>query len=78
MTRSTIGGGRECNIFVPVLGVDGTKIASPGDLFDQPPFEMSSIRGKLANPVGDHVALSPEGVVLVTSPGTESSYPRPP
>ena len=65
------GGGRECTIFVPVSGVDGTKIAPPGDLFDQTPFEMSSIRGKLANPVGDHVVLSPKGVVLVTSPGTE-------
>ena len=39
---------------------------------------MSSIRGKLANHVGDHVVLSPERVVLVTSPGTASSYPRPP
>ena len=28
--------------------------------------------------VGDHVVLSSEGVVLVSSPGTESSYPRPP
>ena len=39
---------------------------------------MSLIRGKLADHVGDHVILSPEGSVLVTSPGTESSYPRPP
>ena len=39
---------------------------------------MSWIRGKLADHVGDHVVLSPEGAVLVTSPGTESSYPRPP
>ena len=39
---------------------------------------MSRIRGKLADYVGDHVVLSPEGVILVTSPGTESSYPRPP
>ena len=28
-------------------------------------------------PVGDHVVLSPGGVILVTSPETESSYPRP-
>ena len=28
--------------------------------------------------MGDHVVLSPEGVVLVTSPGTVLSYPRPP
>ena len=37
---------------------------------------MSWIRGKLADHVGDHVVLSPEKGVLVTSPGTESSYPR--
>ena len=30
------GGGRGCHIFVPVLGGDGTKIAPPGDLFNQP------------------------------------------
>ena len=28
--------------------------------------------------VGDHVVLSPEGAVLVTSPGTKSSYRHPP
>ena len=67
-----------CNKFVPVLGGDGTKIASTGDIFDQPPGGMISIRGNLADHVGDHVVLSPEGVVLVTSTGTESSYPRPP
>ena len=39
---------------------------------------MRRIRGKLADHVGDHVALSPEGAVLVTSPGTKLSYPRPP
>ena len=33
---------------------------------------MSWIWGKLADHVGDHVVLSPEGVVLMTSPGTES------
>ena len=38
MTSSTIGGGgRGCNIFVPVLGANGTKIAPTGDIFDQPP-----------------------------------------
>ena len=41
-TRSTIGGeGGGCHNFVPVLGGNGTKIAPPGDLFDQPPGEMS-------------------------------------
>ena len=53
------------------------KIASTGDIFDQPPGQMRLIRGKLADHVGDHVVLSPEGAVLVTSPGTKSSYPRP-
>ena len=70
-------GERGCNKYVPVLGGDGTKIAPTGDIFDQPPGGMSSIRGKLADRVGDHVVVSPEGAVLVTSPGTESSYPRP-
>ena len=58
----------------------GRHINSPskGDLFDQPPGEMSSIWGKLADHIEDAVVLSPEEVVLVTSPGTESSYPRPP
>ena len=71
-------GGAESSNFVPVLGGDGTKIAPTGDIFDQPPGGMSSVRGKLANHVGDHAVLSPEGSVLVTSTGTESSYPRPP
>ena len=77
-TRSTIGGGRGCNKFVPVLGGDSTKIAPTGDIFDQPPGGMISIRGKLADHVGDHVVLSLERAVFVTSLGTESSYPRPP
>ena len=71
-------GGRGCNIFVPVLGGNGTKIAPSGDIFDQPPGQMQWIWGKLADHVGDHVVSSPEGAVLVTSPGTKSSYPRPP
>ena len=33
-------GGRGCRKFVPVLGENGTKIAPPGDIFDQPPGEM--------------------------------------
>ena len=33
-------GDRGCRTFVPVLKGDGTKIASPGDIFD-PPGEMS-------------------------------------
>ena len=75
-----IGGrGRGSNKFVPVLGGDGTKIAPTGDLFDQPPDEMSSIRGKLADHVGDHVVLSPEGVVLMTIPRDEIVvFPPPP
>ena len=35
-----LGGGRGCHKFVPILVGDGTKIAPPGDLFDQPPGEM--------------------------------------
>ena len=34
------GEGRGCNIFVPVLGGNGTKIAPTGDIFDQPPGQM--------------------------------------
>ena len=77
-TRSTIGGARALNNFVSVLGGNGTKIAPTGDIFDQPPGQMRLIRGKLADHVGDHVLSSPEGAILVTSPGTKSSYPRPP
>ena len=33
-------GDRGCRKFVPVLGGDGTKIAPPGDIFDQAPGEM--------------------------------------
>ena len=72
-----MGGGRGCHKFVSVLGRDGTKIAPPGDLFDQSLGEMSSVQGKLADHVEDHVVLPPKEVVLVTYPGTESSYPRP-
>ena len=42
---------------------------------------MSSIRGKLAENVEDHVVLSPVGpvrAILMISPGTESSYPHHP
>ena len=77
-TRSMIGGGgRGCTKFSPVWGGDGTK-SPTGDIFDQPPGGMISIWGKLAGHVGDHVVLSPDRAVLVTSSGTESSYPRPP
>ena len=72
------GGGWGCNTFVPLLRGDGTKIASTGDIFDQPPGGINCIRGKLADHVGDHLLLSSEGAVLVIYPGTESSYPRPP
>ena len=33
-----MGGGRK---FVSVLGEDGTKIVPPGDIFSEPPSEMS-------------------------------------
>ena len=60
------------------MGGNGTKIAPTGNVFNQPPGQMQFIRGKPADHIGDHVVLSPEGAVLVTSPGTKSSYPRPP
>ena len=50
------------------------KIAPPGNLCVRSPGEMSWILGKVADHVGDHVVLSPEGVVLVPSPGMDSSY----
>ena len=77
-SSSTIEEGRGYNKFVLVLGGDGTKIAPPRDLLDQLLGERSCIRDKLGDHVENPVALSPEGVILVTSPGTESSYPRPP
>ena len=64
--------------FFPILGGSSTKIAPTGDIFDQLPGQMLCIRGKLADHVGDPVVLSPEGVVLVTSPWMKSSDPRPP
>ena len=39
LTSSTIEG-RGCNIFVPVLGGNGTKISPTGDISDQPPDQM--------------------------------------
>ena len=44
-----LGGGRGCNIFVPVLRGHGTKISPTGDRFDQPPGEMRCIWGTLAD-----------------------------
>ena len=38
-------GGRGCNIFVPVLVGNGTKIAPTGDIFDQPPPVKCDIFG---------------------------------
>ena len=34
------GGRRGCNIFDPVLGGNGTKIAPTGNIFDQSPGQM--------------------------------------
>ena len=67
--------GRACASLRGTLGGNDTKIAPPGDIFARPPGEMRRIQGKLVNYVGDHVFLSHEGAALVTSPGTESSYP---
>ena len=71
-------GGRGCNIFVPVLGENVTKITPTGDIFDQLPGQIRGIWGKLADHVGDHVVSSPEETVLVTSPETKSLNPCPP
>ena len=35
-----LGGGRECNIFVPILGGNRTKIAPIVNIFDQHPGQM--------------------------------------
>ena len=40
LTSSKIGEGWGCNIFVPVLGGNGTKIAPTENIFDQPPGQM--------------------------------------
>ena len=64
--------------FCPHFGKGRHENSPSRGLFDQPPGEMSSIRDKLPDHAGDHVVLSPEGVVLVTSPGMGSSHPRPP
>ena len=54
------------------------KVASTGDRFYQPPGQMRWIWDKLADHEGDHVVSLPKGDVSVTSPGTKSSYSRPP
>ena len=35
-----LGGGGGCNIFVPVLGENGSKVSPTGDIFDQPPGQI--------------------------------------
>ena len=63
--------GRCCKL-VSVLGED------PGDIFDQPSCKGNFIWSKLADHVGEYVALSPGGAGLVISPGKESSNLAPP
>ena len=53
-------GGGECRRFVPIWIGDGTKMAPPGDIFDQLPGEMNLLRVKLANHLEEHAVLSPE------------------
>ena len=63
--------GGECLKFVPVLGGDGTKIVPPRYLFDQPPGEMSGIRGKFAGHVGGHLCfgdLHGDTIIVVCPP----------
>ena len=82
-TLTLIGSGKEsftewrggyCK-FVPISGGYGTKKCPLGNIFDLPRGEMSCIRGKLSDRVGNNVILSPEGAVLMAFPGTESSNP---
>ena len=62
---------------VQQIGGEGTaRNKKNGDTFDHYSGESSWIHGKLVNYVGNHVALSPEGADLETSPGTESLYRR--
>ena len=43
------------------------------------PWSNAMNSGQTCRPCrGSHVVLSPQGAVLVTSPGTKSSYPHPP
>ena len=48
------------------------------NIFEPSQRKYGIIWEKLADHVGNHVVLFPEGAVLVTFPGTESPYPRPP
>ena len=52
-------------------GYDGTKKSLPGACLTKPLVKCVDFWGKLADHVGDHLILLPEGAVLVPSPGTE-------
>ena len=39
-----------CNKFVPILGRNGTKIASAGDIFDQTPWSNAINSGQACRP----------------------------
>ena len=82
------GGGQGCHNFVPVSGGDGTKIAPPGDLFDQPPGKMSwqacrpfrepcSLvpgRGYFGDLLGDGIVVSPPPPIAETLEGGCMSF----
>ena len=57
---------------------DSAKKAPPGDRFDKPPGEMSSVRDKLGYHAEDHAVPFTGGAVLVTYPGMGSSNPLSP
>ena len=58
-TSSKIERGRGCNIFVPVLGGNGTKIAPTGDIFDQPPGQNTMNSGQACRPYMGSCSLIP-------------------
>ena len=77
MTRSTIGGGRGCNKFVPVLGRNGTKIGPPGDIFDQPPGQAMN-SGQDCRPCRGSCSPIPGRGCFGDLPGDEIvAYPHP-
>ena len=78
VSRSTIGGGGgDVTILSPFWEGTARKHPLPGTYLTNPLVNDLNA-GQACRPCGGDVVLSPEGVVLVTSPGMESSYPRPP
>ena len=82
-TSLKIEGGRGCNIFFPVLGGDGTKIAHTGDIFDQPPGQNAMNSGQACRPCMGSCSLIPgrgcfgdlHGDEIVVSPPSPTVEP---